>query len=149
MPYPAQDPDFDARVRASFARQQVMATLGAAIHQVAPGEVTLSLPFRADLTQQAGSLHAGVITAIVDSACGYAALSLMAVGLDVVSVEFKVNLMAPALGERFLATGRVLRPGRTLTVCLGEVVALQGTEQKVVATMLGTMMGVPFRPAGS
>jgi uncharacterized protein (TIGR00369 family) len=135
-----QDPDYEARVRESFARQSFMATLGATLLRVAPGEIDIGLPFREDLTQQHGYLHAGVVTAIVDSACGYAAFSLMPAGSGVVSVEYKVNLLAPALGERMLARGRVVRAGRTLTVCSGEVVALTGREEKPVAAMLATMM---------
>ncbi len=114
-----RDPDFAARVRGSFARQRLMATLGAELERVLPGEVAIQLPFREDLTQQHGVLHAGAVTAIVDSACGYAAFSLMERGTGVLSVEFKVNMLAPAAGETFLAIGRVVRAGRTLTVCTG------------------------------
>jgi len=135
-----QDPAFAARVRESFARQSFMATLGAELTRVAPGEVDITLPFRADLTQQNGFLHAGVVTAIVDSACGYAAFTLMPAGVGVLSVEFKVNLLAPAVGERMIARGRVLRAGRTLTVCSGEVAAVSGGEEKPVAAMLATLM---------
>lgn len=138
--FPPQDPDFEAKARASFARQAYMATIGAEILRVAPGEVDLGLAFRADLTQQHGYLHAGVVTALVDSACGFAAFTLMPAGSGVVSVEFKVNLLAPAVGERMIARGRVLRPGRTLTVCSGEVVAVTGAEEKTVLAMLATMM---------
>jgi uncharacterized protein (TIGR00369 family) len=137
-----QDPDFEAQARASFARQAYMATIGVEILRVAPGEVDLGLAFRAALTQQHGYLHAGVITALVDSACGFAAFTLMPKGSGVVSVEFKVNLLAPAVGERMLARGRVLRPGRTLTVCSGEVVAVTGAEEKTVLAMLATMMRI-------
>ncbi|HTQ79826.1 MAG TPA: PaaI family thioesterase [Thermoanaerobaculia bacterium] len=135
-----QDPAFAARVRESFARQSFMATLGVELTRVAPGEVDITLPFRADLTQQNGFLHAGVVTAIVDSACGYAAFTLMPAGVGVLSVEFKVNLLAPAVGERMIARGRVLRAGRTLTVCSGEVAAVSGGEEKPVAAMLATLM---------
>jgi uncharacterized protein (TIGR00369 family) len=140
MPAP-RDPDFDARVRASFARQRFMATLGATLERVAPGEVAIALPFRDDLTQQHGFLHAGVVTAVVDSACGYAALSLMEPGAGVVSVEFKINLLAPAVGERFVATARALKAGRTLTVCTGELT----NGAAVVAVMQATMMAVRGR----
>jgi uncharacterized protein (TIGR00369 family) len=135
-----EDPDFEARVRATFARQRYMATIGAELLRVAPGEVDIGLPFRADLTQQHGYLHAGVVTAIVDSACGCAAFTLMPADSGVVSVEYKVNLLAPSVGERMIARGRVLRPGRTLTVCSGEVVAMAGGEEKPVVAMLATMM---------
>ena len=142
MPAPSpRDPDFEARVRASFARQRFMATLGAALERVAPGEVAIALPFRDDLTQQHGFLHAGAVTAAVDSACGYAALSLMEPGAGVVSVEFKINLLAPAVGERFLATARVVKAGRTLTVCAGELTNGDAT----VAVMQATMMAVRGR----
>ena len=130
--------DVRARVAESFARQEFMATLGAELVSVAPGEVTIALPCRPALAQQQGSMHAGAVTAIVDSACGYAALSLMPPGADVVSVEFKVNLLAPARGDRLVATGRVMRAGRTLTVCTGDVRA----GESVVAIMQATMMRV-------
>jgi uncharacterized protein (TIGR00369 family) len=145
-PFEPQDPDFEARVRASFARQQVMTTLGATLTRVAPGEVEIQLPFRPDLTQQHGFLHAGIVTTIVDSACGYAAFSLMPAGVGVLTVEYKVNLLAPALGQVFTARGRVLKPGRTITVCMGEVVAAHNGRQQPVATMLATMMTVRDRP---
>ena len=127
-------------MRASFARQAFMAALGAELMAVSPGEVSIALPFREDLTQQHGFLHAGVAASVVDSACGYAALTLMPPGTGVLSVEFKVNLLAPAAGERFIATGRVVKPGRTLTVCAGEVAAERGGERAVVALMQATMM---------
>lgn len=137
------DPDFDARVRQSFQRQTFMATLGAELATVEPGHVVIEMPFRDDLVQQHGFLHAGVVTAIADSACGYAALSLMRAAANVLSVEFKINLLAPASGERFRAVGRVVRSGRTLTVCAGEVYALRADEALLVALMQATMMAVP------
>src|SRR5918912_1005150 len=118
-----RDPNFAARVRASFARQQIMATIGARLTEVRPGEVEIELPFRPDLTQQHGYLHAGIVTAVIDSACGYAALSLMPAAAEVLSVEFKVNLLAPARGELFRARGRVVKAGRTITVCAGDLFA--------------------------
>ena len=132
-------------MRASFGRQAFMATLGARLAQVAPGKVVIELPFRDDLTQQHGFLHAGVLAAIADSACGYAALSLMPAGAAVLSVEFKVNLMKPAAGSHFRAVGRVVRAGRTLTVCAGEVHAEGGEGSTVVALMQATMMAVRER----
>lgn len=138
--------DFQARVQASFARQRMMATLGATLERVAPGEVDIRLPFRDDLTQQHGFLHAGAMTTAVDSACGYAALTLMPPGTAVLTVEFKVNLLAPGKGEAVLARGRVLRAGRTLTTCIGDVFAVEGGEEKLVLTMLATMMTVRDRP---
>ncbi|HYP53222.1 MAG TPA: PaaI family thioesterase [Pyrinomonadaceae bacterium] len=133
---------FESRVRESFARQSLMETIGARLVSVAPGEVEIALPFRNELTQQHGFLHAGIVTTIADTACGYAALSLMADESDVLSVEFKINLLAPARGERLRALGRVVRAGRTLTVCVGDVFASSGGEEKLVATMLATMMSI-------
>jgi uncharacterized protein (TIGR00369 family) len=134
-----------------------MATLGVTLARVAPGEVALEIPFRSDLTQQHGFLHAGIVTSVMDSACGYAALSLMERGAAVLSVEFKVNLLAPARGSRFRAIGRVVRAGRTVTVVSGElrVVEAESEEQpavsldatgSLVAIMTGTMMAVRDRP---
>jgi uncharacterized protein (TIGR00369 family) len=153
MRFQPRDPDFENRVRSSFARQAAMRTLGVTIERVAPGEVELAFPFRADLTQQHGFVHAGVVTAIVDSACGYAALSLMEPGAAVLSVEFKVQLLAPARGPWFQGIGRVVRAGRTLTVVTGELRAMAqqsagGTpdEGEIVALLTGTMMAVRGRP---
>lgn len=143
MPFQPRDLNFEQRLRASFARQAAMHTIGATLERVAPGEVDLALAFRADLTQQHGFLHAGVVTAAVDSACGYAALSLMEPGAAVLSVEFKVQLLAPARGARFVAHGRVVRAGRTITVVSGE---LRNESDVVVALLNGTMMAVRDRP---
>jgi uncharacterized protein (TIGR00369 family) len=134
-----QDANFDGRVRESFARQRLMETIGARVARVAAGEVEIELPFRQDLTQQHGYLHAGVVAGILDSACGYAALSLMPAGAEVLSVEYKINLLSPAKGELFSARARVVRAGRNLTVCAGDVFALSEGKQKAVATMLATM----------
>jgi len=139
------DPAYATRVSASFERQSMMRLLGASLERVAPGEVDIHLPFRADLTQQHGFLHAGVTTSIADSACGYAALSLMPPGAAVLTVEFKVNLLAPAAGQTFVARGRVLKAGRTLTICSGDVFAVGGDEEKHVLAMLGTIMTVQNR----
>jgi uncharacterized protein (TIGR00369 family) len=108
--------------------------------------VDIRLPFRADLTQQHGFLHAGAMTSVVDSACGYAALTLMPPGVAVLTVEFKVNLMAPGKGEAVLAPGRALKAGRTLTICTGDVFAVAGGMETLVLTMLATMMTVRERP---
>jgi uncharacterized protein (TIGR00369 family) len=145
MEHQPRDPDFEQRVRASFARQRFMATLGARLERVVPGEIVIGVPFDAALTQQHGFLHAGAVTAVIDSACGYAALSLMPSGTAVLSVEFKLNLLAPAIGEHFRGVGRVLRGGRTLTVCSGELRAVQATGEVTVAVMQGTMMTVRDR----
>ena len=123
-------------MRTSFARQSFMSTIGAELTRVEAGAVEIVLPFRADLTQQNGTLHAGVIAALADSACGYAALSLMPEDSNVVSVEFKLNLLEPASADRFAARARVVRSGRTLTVTTCDVVA----GETIVATMLGTMI---------
>jgi uncharacterized protein (TIGR00369 family) len=136
------DPHFAERVAASFQRQTVMATLGAHLRQVTPGAVEIVLPYRADLCQQHGFMHAGMLTAVVDSACGYAALSLMPPAVGVLSVEFKVNFLAPAAGELFIARGKVMRSGRSISVCTGEVIALAQGAEKLVALMQATMMAV-------
>ena len=136
-----------ARVRASFEKQKIMRLLGATLTSIEPGQVEITLPFRDELTQQHGFLHAGAVTTILDSACGYAALSVMPEGAGVLSIEFKVNLLAPAKGSRFIARGRVVRAGRTIVVCTGDVVVLQdGKEEQSVATMLATMLVVQDRP---
>jgi len=135
------DPLFEARVRDSFAKQTFMATLGATLVRIAPGEVTIALPVRAALAQQHGSVHAGAVTSVLDSAAGYAALSLMPAGAAVLSVEFKVNLLEPAVGERIEARGRVVRSGRTLSTCTAEAWAIDAAgNERLVATLLGTMM---------
>lgn len=141
----AQDPNYEQRVRDSFARQQFMTTLGATLGRVEPGEVLIAVPFSAPLTQQHGFLHAGVVAAVIDSACGYAALTLMEPGAGVMSVEFKVNLLAPAVGNRFVAIGRVVRAGRTITACQGELRAVQDDGEVVVALLQGTMMVIRDR----
>lgn len=142
---PEADPRCDARVRESFARQRFLQTIGATLERVAPGEVELRLPFRADLTQQHGFLHAGAMTTVVDTACGYAALTLMPPDAAVLTAEFKVNLLAPGRGEAIVARARVLKSGRTLTVVRGDVFAVERGEERLVATMLATMMAVRDR----
>jgi len=133
-------PGFDERVRESFSRLALMATIGARLVRIDPGEVDIELTVRGDLTQQHGYVAAGIVTAIVDTACGYAALSLMAADAEVLTVEYKVNFVSPARGARLLAQGRVVKPGRLLTVCAGEVYALGNTAPEAVATMLATMV---------
>jgi uncharacterized protein (TIGR00369 family) len=133
------------RVRASFAAQGLMRTLGATLAHVSDGEVHIALPFSAALTQHHGFLHAGVVASIMDNACGYAALTQAPPGREVVTAEFKVNFMRPALGARFLALGRVQNAGRLLTVCTGEVRAFAdgaSPEYKVVALMQATVVSV-------
>jgi uncharacterized protein (TIGR00369 family) len=137
-----KDAGYESRVRASFARQRVMETIGAELVRVTPGEVEIALRFREDLTQQHGYLHAGIVAAVVDSACGYAAMTLTGAGADVLSIEFKLNLLSPAAGESFVARARVKRAGRNVTVCTGDLFAVAGDSEKAVATMLATMMTV-------
>ena len=132
--------DWETVLRAGFARQAAMSLFGATIGRLAPGEVEIILPFNQRVTQQTGTIHAGVIAAIADSACGGAAFSLMPPGSDVVSVEFKLNLLAPALGDLFAARARVVRAGKTISTCVADVFAIRGSEETLVATMLGTMM---------
>lgn len=136
--------DFHPRIAASFDAQGLMATIGARLVHVADGEVHIALPFSKALSQQHGYLHAGATTSIVDSACGYAALTQAPAGFEVVTAEFKINLMRPALGERFLAIGRVVNAGRLMTVCSGEVRAFAGAGEayKVVALMQATVVNV-------
>jgi uncharacterized protein (TIGR00369 family) len=142
-PFLPANPEFEAVVRESFSRQTMMASLGAGIVRIAPGEVDLRLPWTSAFCQQNGYLHAGAIASVADSANGYAAYSLAPPETDVLAVEFKINLLAPAKGTEFLACGRVLRPGRTLTVCLAEVFAVEGAERKPIATMLSTVIVRP------
>lgn len=133
------DPDYEARVRENFARQRLMTSIGARVDEVLPGRVSLSLSYRADLTQQNGYLHAGTIAALADSACGYAALTLMPPGSDVLSIEFKINMLAPATGDAIVARAQVLRAGRTVVACRADVYALESGREKLVAAMQGTM----------
>ena len=122
-----------------------METIGATLSRVEPGVVEVALPYRPDLTQQHGFLHAGIVATILDSACGYAAFSLMPHDVAVLTVEYKINLLRPAQGERFVAIGRVVRAGQTITVCSGDVVAHAGTDERLVATMLATVFAAPER----
>ena len=138
-----QDPAFDARVRASFARQRFMSTLGARIARLEPGLCEIELAFREDLTQQHGYLHAAVGTAIADSAGGYAAYSLMPADSSVLAVEFKLNLLEPARGQRFVGRGRVLRAGKRLSVCQLEVTAIDGTRATLCLVGTQTVMCLP------
>lgn len=132
--------DYAAEVRESFERQIFMRLLGATLSRTEPGAVDITLPYRDDLVQQNGYLHAGAISSIADSACGYAAYTLMPAGSSVLSVEFKVNLLAPAESERFVAEGRVIRAGKTLTVTRGDVFGYREGSRKLVAAMQATMI---------
>jgi uncharacterized protein (TIGR00369 family) len=130
------------RIRASFARQGVMATIGAELADIAAGRVAISLAVAPRLSQQHGFLHAGIVVTALDSACGYAALTLMPADMEVLTAEFKVNLLAPASGDSLVAEGQVVRAGRTLTVCRGDAFT-ENVERVHVATMLATIIGRP------
>ena len=131
-----------SRVKESFQRQGVMHTLGMALLDLKAGECIIGFPYREDLTQQNGFIHAGVIATALDSACGYAAFSLMPEDADVLSIEFKTNLMRPAKGDRFEARARVVKPGRTVFFTEASLFAISGNGEKLVASMAGTMMVV-------
>lgn len=138
--------EIEARVRASFERQKMMRTIGAELTLVTPGMVEIEMAYAEALTQQHGFLHAGVISAALDSACGYAAFSLMPADAAVLTIEFKINLLAPGKGERFLFRGSVTKPGRTILVADGQAYAYtEEGEAKLIATMTGTMMAVVGR----
>ena len=137
-----QDPNFEFAVRESFDGLALMRTIGATLERVTAGEVHIVLPFRSDLTQHHGFMAAAALTAVIDVACGYAAMTLMPAGSSVLTIEYKANFLAPARGERMVARGRVIRPGRTVTVCAGDVVAVDGHTETPVATLLATMMRV-------
>lgn len=136
----------EERVRQSFSKHAFMSTLGAELTAVMEGSVEIRLPFSPNLTQQNGYLHAGAITTVLDSACGYAALTVAAEDKEVLTVELKVNLLAPAAGEIFAARAQVKRAGRTLTVCTADAFAISGGKEKAIATMLATIMAVPKTP---
>jgi len=133
---------FEKRVRDSFGHQSFMANIGATMTTVARGIAEISFDFHERLTQQNGFVHAGAITSIMDSACGYAAMSVAGADTDVLSVEFKVNLLAPAVGESFVARAQVKRAGKTLSVCAADAFAIRNGEEKLIATMLATMINV-------
>ena len=139
-------PDFERAVRDSFDAQPLMTTIGARLTHVAAGEIDIRLPFRSDLTQQHGFLHAGVVASALDSACGYAAFSLMPEGAGVLTMEFKTNLLAPAKGDELIARGRVIRAGRTITVCRADGFMLADGVEVLVATMTATVMTIRDRP---
>ena len=140
-----KDPDYAARVRTSFARQAAMATIGATLTEVEPGRVVIELPWAQALTQQHGFLHAGMVATALDSACGYSAFSLMPLGAAVLTIEYKINLLAPAQGERFRMVGEVIKPGRTVTVAEGRAYSIQPGGERLIATMGCTLMAVVGR----
>ena len=139
----------EARVRESFSRQSHMATLGAEIVFIAAGEVHLAFPFGEEFCQQNGFMHAGAIASVADSANGYAAYTLAPPDTDVLAVEFKINLLAPAQGAGFLACARVLRQGRTLTVCQADVFTTGSSQRSLIATMLSTIIVRPRTRGGT
>ncbi|MEO1249262.1 MAG: PaaI family thioesterase [Pseudomonadota bacterium] len=142
-PFTPKDENYETRVREGLARQPFTNTLSMTIERLAPGEIDLAMPYKEALTQQNGFLHAGIVTAGLDNACGYAAFTLMPADANVLSVEFKTNLLAPARGERFRFEGRVIKPGRTITVAEARAYALDDGDERLVATMTGTMMALP------
>ncbi|TRZ69522.1 MAG: PaaI family thioesterase [Rhodocyclaceae bacterium] len=135
-----RDPQWQEKVRDSFARQKVMALIGAELVDVQPGRCEIHLPFRADLTQQNDYFHAGIVSTVVDSAGGYAGFSLMPAGSDVLTVEYKLNLLAPGDGDRLIAIGEVVKPGRNLVITRGEVYAVKNGRSIHCATMQQTLM---------
>lgn len=145
MTFVPADPDFESRTRASFARQGAMALIGARLERVEPGRVEIVLPFRAELSQQHGFFHAGMIAAIADSAGGYAGFTLFPPEAGVLTVEFKLNLIAAADGERAIALGEVIRSGRTLTVCRLDAFVEKGGERVHCATGTQTLMALTGR----
>ncbi|HEX6980540.1 MAG TPA: PaaI family thioesterase [Alphaproteobacteria bacterium] len=146
--YIPKNPDFEARVRDSFSRQGAMALIGAEIVHLAPGACDIAVSYRPDLSQQHNFFHGGVVGMIADSAGGYAAFSLMPADASVLTVEYKINLVAPADGHRLIARGRVIKPGRTLTVCCVDTVVERDGREHLCATMLQTLMTMAGRADG-
>jgi uncharacterized protein (TIGR00369 family) len=140
-----KNPDYRAVATATFDRQPAMRTLGISIARLEPGEVDLAMAYSAAWTQQNGFVHAGIITAGLDNACGIAAFTLMPANSDILTVEFKTNLLAPARGDRFVFRARVVKPGRTLTVCEALAFAEHDGAENLIATMTGTLMALPRR----
>jgi uncharacterized protein (TIGR00369 family) len=137
-----KNPDFRNIANATFEAQQAMRTLGITIVRLEPGEVDLAMPYSRKLTQQNGFVHAGIITAGLDTACGIAAFTLMPAGCDILTVEFKTNLLSPAKGERFAFRAHVVKPGRTLTVCEARAYAQTDGGETLIASMTGTLMAL-------
>jgi uncharacterized protein (TIGR00369 family) len=140
------DPGYAARVKSSFDRQEAMRLIGARIADLGPGFCSIELPFRHDLTQQHGYIHAGIVSAIADSAGGYAGFTLFPAGSSVLTVEYKLNLLAPASGERLIAEAEVVRPGRTLSITRGEVYAETAGKRALCAVMQQTLMVMAGKP---
>ena len=134
------DPDYAVKVRDSFDRQAAMTLIGASMTRLEAGFCEVQLPYRADLTQQHGFIHGGIVGMIADSACGYAGYSMMPAGASVLTVEYKINMLSPGKGERLVARGRVLKPGKSLVVTQCEVFAVQNGAEKLAAVMQQTLM---------
>lgn len=145
MAFQASDSDYQQKVAQSFARQQFMQYIGARISRIEPGFCEIQLPHKPELTQQHGYFHAGIISTMADNAAGYAAYTLMPAGSSVLSVEFKLNLLAPGDGDRLIGRGRVVKPGRTLTICRADVFNVKGEAESLCATALLTMMALRGR----
>jgi len=139
------DPGYAGRVRASFDRQAAMATIGATLGDVSPGRVVMELPWAQALTQQHGFMHAGMLATALDTACGYAGFTLMPAEAAILTIEYKINLLAPGQGQRFRMEGQVVKPGRTITVVEGRAFAIDGGREKLIATMAATLMAVVGR----
>lgn len=146
MAFEPQNPDFEARIRESFERQTYMVSIGAVLGAVNPGSVEIRLPKREDLLQQHGFFHGAVVGAIADNAGGYSSFTLMRAADSVLTVEYKVNIMSPAVGDDLIAVGNVVKAGRTLTVCGSDVFAVTNGKRKLCATMLGTFMTLADTP---
>jgi uncharacterized protein (TIGR00369 family) len=142
-----KDPDFKSRITQSFSEQKVMQTLNASLRAVEAGRVEIELPYQRELTQQDGFIHAGISATIMDSACGYAAFTLMPAEARILTIEFKINLLAPAAGEYFRAIGKVRKPGRSVFVAEAEFYANLDGNDRLVATMTGTLMAIYSQPA--
>jgi uncharacterized protein (TIGR00369 family) len=137
-----KDPQYEARVRSSFERQAAMKTIGAFLAEIEPGRVVIELPYAQALTQQHGFLHAGMLATALDSACGYAAFTLMPADAAVLTIEYKINLLAPGKGQLFRMEGTVLKPGRTITVVEGKAWAIDDGKERLIATMNATEMSI-------
>lgn len=140
--FKVHDPGYDARVRRNFASQQTMATMGVSLTRIEPGTLELQMPYNVKFSQQNGFLHAGAVSAALDTACGLASYTLMPADADILTVEFKINMLAPARGQTFRFVGHVVKPGRTLVVAEGRAFANDDGHEKLIATMSATMMTI-------
>ena len=143
--FQAADEHFAKRIQDSLSKQNALTTIGAWLEKVEPGMVEIHFAYHPSLTQQHGFIHAGIMSTVLDSACGYAAYSLMPADAGILTIEFKVNLLSPAKGELFIAKAKVKKPGRTITVSEGEAYAVQDGKEKLIATMTGTLMTIAGR----